>query len=83
DSLTRKKSKLEASLNAPIPNIATTISQTSISSSKSLSDLVDLEIDDNAYNAENLNESVQLIFKIELDSKLIESIFSNQQALKS
>ncbi|CAG8654740.1 32433_t:CDS:1 [Racocetra persica] len=115
DLLTRKKSKLEASLNAPILNISTTISQTSTSSSKSLSDLIDLELDDNAYvyeefspelfqkinegdnanrllytldkiekfvtkqfqNAENLNKSVQLIFEIELDSKLIESVFSN------
>ncbi|CAG8837985.1 32093_t:CDS:1, partial [Racocetra persica] len=44
--LTRKKTKIEASLNIPMQSVSTTVTQTNINSSRSLSDLVDLELDD-------------------------------------
>ncbi|CAG8541272.1 23481_t:CDS:2 [Dentiscutata erythropus] len=46
DQLTRKKTKLEASLNMPMPSVNTTVTQTINNSSRSLSDLVGLELDD-------------------------------------
>ncbi|RGB37109.1 hypothetical protein C1646_757271 [Rhizophagus diaphanus] len=110
DLISRKKVKLEANLNAPIPNINIMLSQTNIDSNQTIfSDLTKLELDNSSFenyenninehndgtdgllyeiqeliskqfqSAEELNEPVKLAFEIELNSKLIEDIFSELQ----
>ncbi|CAG8711702.1 18815_t:CDS:1, partial [Racocetra fulgida] len=99
----------------PIQSVNITVTQTNINFSRSLSNFVDLELDDSAsqelsseflekinennninrllytldevqeliakqfQDIEDSDELVKLIFEIELDSKLIESVFLNQE----
>ncbi|CAG8728726.1 20970_t:CDS:2 [Gigaspora margarita] len=60
DLLTRKKTKLQASLNTPVPRINTTVAQANINSSRSIPDLEDLELN----NDISLDQSLEYLEKI-------------------